>query len=406
MAGQGERGTEMARCEHGGDTLSFQEKFGAPPIDFSANINPLGMSPRTLSAARDALARADRYPDPACRRLRAALAARSGIDAAHIRCGNGAADLIYRLCLAERPNRVLVCTPTFSEYEHAARAAGAEIVRYELPESRGFAADQGLIDAIEPGIDMVFICEPNNPTGLLSETSVLRGLRLRCRELGVRLVVDECFAGFARGSVTDPVPSMEPFVEKMPGLVVLSAFTKLYGMAGLRLGYLMCSDEELLARLDAVGQPWSVSSIAEEAGIAALGDDSYVGRALDLVGKERPRLSAALASFGCEVWPSGANYLLLFCPIPGMCDRLAELGVMVRDCSNYPGLREGYLRVAVRTPQENDCLIVAMSSAVASAREEGLELLPAPELPDWWSGVRSWGSWRAVDESGYGAGMR
>lgn len=379
-------GASMPGLRHGGDTLAYRERFGRDPLDFSANTNPLGMSPAARVAAGEALSTADRYPDPVCRELRCALSRETGVEARHIRCGNGAADLLFRLCYALRPRRVLLCAPTFSEYEHAVRAAGAQIEFYVLGELNGLALDQGVLERIVPGIDMVFVCEPNNPTGLLSDRSVLRGLRLRCRETGARLVVDECFAGFCRASSADPMPTMTPFVERMPELVILRAFTKLYGMAGLRLGYLMCSDEGLLSNLDAAGQPWPVSSVAQAAGVAALGDATYIDKTLALVSAERARLSAALAEAGCDVWPSRANYLLLFCPVAGICDAMAEAGVMVRDCSGYRGLREGYVRMAVRTPGEDDRLAAAFAGRIQDAVGRGISLLRRPDLPAWWQG--------------------
>ncbi|MBS5451214.1 MAG: aminotransferase class I/II-fold pyridoxal phosphate-dependent enzyme [Coriobacteriia bacterium] len=351
---------------HGGDVVTYRERFGREPLDFSANSNPLGMSPAARIAAADALHEADRYPDPLCRELRAALATRTGVSVDHVICGNGAADLIWRLVLALRPCRALVCAPTFSEYESALRATSGGsclVVRHELSRAEGFALTGRLLDDITPDTDVVFLCVPNNPTGLVPPRALLEAALARCEECGALLVVDECFNGF----LPDPdAASMRGLVEAHPHLLVLGAFTKLYGMAGLRLGWALCSDEPLLSAMRAAGQAWPVSNVAQAAGVAALSDDAFIAKTRVLVAEERPRLAEGLRAAGCTVYPGQANYLFFEAPVPDLCDRLASRGILIRDCANYPGLRPGDCRVAVRTPIENDALLRAVRDAVGA----------------------------------------
>ena len=361
----------MPRTAHGGDVATYREHFGADPLDFSANSNPLGMSPAARIAAADALRESDRYPDPRCRELRAALAGCTGVAADHVICGNGAADLIWRLALALRPRRALVCAPTFSEYEAALRATAApgpgacRVVRHELRRAEGLALTEHVLDDVTPGTDVAFLCAPNNPTGLVPPRALLEAALARCEEVGALLVVDECFNGF----LSDPdAASLRGLVESHPRLLVLGAFTKLYGMAGLRLGWTLCSDEALLAAVGAAGQVWPVSNVAQAAGTAALSDDAFIARTRALVAKERPRLAAGLTQAGCTVYPGQANYLFFESPAPDLYDRLAARGVLIRDCANYPGLRPGDCRVAVRTPVENDALLRAVCEELAGFR--------------------------------------
>lgn len=353
-------GAAPALPPHGGDVWAYRAAYGREPLDFSANGNPLGPSPAALAAARAALAASGRYPDPVCRELRGALARACGVEEGSVICGAGASDVIWRLAAALAPRRALLCAPTFSEYESALVAHGCDVRRHALVREEGFALTPRICEDIAPGTDVVFLCEPNNPTGLASPRALVECVLARCDEVGALLVVDECFGGF----LPDPAAhTMQGLVEAHPRLFVLGAATKLYGLAGLRLGWGLCSDHALLARMRACGPAWPVSSVAQAAGVAALADADFLRATRELVARERPRLAAGLAALGCHVLPGQANYLFFRAPVPDLCARLARRGVMARDCANYPGLRPGDCRVAVRRPEENDVLLAAVAAA-------------------------------------------
>lgn len=184
----------MTQRMHGGDWAGYLQEYGHPPLDFSANISPLGIPESVRRAIIDAAAAADRYPDPLCRPLCKAIADRNNLPPQAVLCGNGAADLIYRLVLARRPKSALILSPTFTEYEAALRLADCRVKRYFAPD---FRVDKGFLEQIVPGVDvdMVFLCEPNNPTGLTTPPELLQILR-RCRAAGALLLVDECFSDF------------------------------------------------------------------------------------------------------------------------------------------------------------------------------------------------------------------
>lgn len=361
-------GPEMPKTRHGGAWEEYRERFGRDPLDFSANVNPLGMSPAARAAAIAAVDDAVRYPDPESRALVRAIAAHDHLDAACVEVGNGAADLIRRLAQALAPSRALVLAPTFSEYEDALVQQGCEVCRHVLTRREGFVPGERLLAAVTEGIDAVFVCEPNNPTGLCMGRDLLVALLRRCQEVGATLVVDECFSGF----LADPAAaSVRDLVEDSPDLVVLSAFTKLYGMAGLRLGYLLCSDSGLLARVRACGQSWPVSCVAQAAGAAALSDEAWVARARFVVAAQRKVLSRDLEELGLEVWPGQANYLMFHSDEPDLYGRLACRGIVIRDCSNYHGLAHGYYRVAVRTAEENHQLVETIGAVLREAPRKG-----------------------------------
>ena len=345
---------------HGGDWTGFLREYGREPLDFSANISPLGVPEGVQAALRAAASRADRYPDPLCRDLRAAIGAREGVSLEKVFCGNGAADLIFRIPLALRPRRALVTAPTFAEYEAALRTVGCAVERVSLFPEQNFRLERSVLQAITPETDLVFLCEPNNPTGVTTPRPLLAEILARCREMGIRLVVDECFGDL----LEDPAAhTMRSYLDDFPNLLILKAFTKLYAMAGVRLGYLLCGDRELLEAVALAGQPWAVSTLAQAAGMAALEEDGYVRRVRALVSRERAWLLERLGNLGLRVVPGEANYLLFWSEKP-LLEPMRRRGILLRDCGNYQGLEAGWYRTAVRTRQENERLLAALEECL------------------------------------------
>lgn len=346
---------------HGGDWAGYRAEFGCDALDFSANVSPLGLPAGVAAAITNALPTADRYPDPLCRELRAALAGAEGVPADWILCGNGAADLIFRLALAVRPRRALLPAPTFAEYEAALQTVGCAVQRVFLREENEFAVTEEFIDAVTTETDIVFLCQPNNPTGQMTPPALVERLVRRCAECGAVLVVDECFLDF--------LPDRDAWTAKQllrdaPQLVILKAFTKLYAMAGVRLGYALCGDAALLEKMRGAGQPWAVSSLAQAAGLAALQETAYAGAVRALIAEQRPRMAAGLRALGLRVMDGQANYLL-FRATPDFGEKLRRRGAVVRSCANYPGLDAAWYRTAVRTAEENTRLLQIMGEILA-----------------------------------------
>ena len=345
---------------HGGDWAGYRAEFGRDALDFSANVSPLGLPAGVAAAITAALPMADRYPDPLCRALRTKLAAAEGVDAAQILCGNGAADLIYRLALALRPRRALLPAPTFAEYAAALETVDCDVQRFLLREENDFAVTDGFVDAIDDSTDAVFLCQPNNPTGQITPLAMVQKLLRRCADCGAVLVVDECFLDFlaAREALT-----AKTALRDAPNLIILKAFTKLYAMAGVRLGYALCSDTALLAGMQAAGQPWAVSCLAQAAGLAALQESAYAEEVRALIEAERPRLAAGLRALGLYVIEGRANYLLFRAP-EALGAALRHKGAVLRSCGNYPGLDAGWYRTAVRTENENRQLLALLAETL------------------------------------------
>ena len=350
----------MLPYTHGGDILTAQTVCGGPVLDFSTNLNPLGMPPAVRRAAAEADAAP--YPDPLCRALVQAIAAHDGVGPEQVLCGGGAAELIFRLAFALRPRRALVAAPTFSEYEAAMNCVGCQVERYALDGAASFDLDEGILQAVVPGVELVFLCTPNNPTGRLISPGLLRRIARRCEDTGARLVVDECFLPLSDGGGAGLAPALAEF----PHLVLLRAFTKSYAMAGLRLGYGLSADGALLETLGRFGQPWSVSAPAQAAGTAALTCcPDWPERARTLVARERPALAAGLETLGCAVVPSQANYLLFQAEQAGdLKKKLLGKGILIRSCANYHNLGSRWYRVCVRDGEENRRLLAALKEVL------------------------------------------
>jgi len=339
----------MQKFEHGGDVYAGD----APEIDFSINTNPLGMPPAAVEAVRARTDEDVRYPDPRCRALTAALERRFSLPHGQVLCGSGSADLLFRLCAVLRPRDTLVTAPTFSEYARSALLCGGTVREYPLREADGWLAGEGFLSAITRETDLVCVCNPNNPTGRLFPEKWVAAVADRCEETGSVLLLDECFLPFTEGR------SALEMLDTHPRLLILRAFTKIYSMAGLRLGVLLGSDTALLAEIARFGAAWSVSTVAQRAGLAALGDESWIGRTRALVGAQRDLLTAALSAMGLTVYPADGNFLLVKAPFD-VDPPLRARGLWVRRCENFTGLDARYFRIGIRLPEENAVLIDAL----------------------------------------------
>jgi threonine-phosphate decarboxylase len=337
--------TRMSYKEHGGDIYRNQIQY-----DFSINVNPLGMPKGVVAALRDSIPSWSAYPDPECEALRKALAEHHGCGMDQIICGNGAAELIYQLVRALKPRKALIPVPTFSEYERALRTVDCMIEYYRLKAETDFHLEtEDFICRITSDTDVVFLCNPNNPNGLLMSKAEVRQIAKACREHHAVLVLDECFMELTDGGT-----------EALPEVVRIRAFTKTYAMAGLRLGYLILEEKELCDKIRAGMQPWAVSVPAMTAGLAALKEKEYLEKARSMIREEREYLTKELQNLGYRVFPSEANYILFYTEQKKLYERLLEQKILIRDCSNYEGLGDGYYRVCVKGREENAALVDAL----------------------------------------------
>lgn len=351
----------MMQYKHGGDIYSYAEQFpGKAVLDFSSNINPLGTPEPVQCAIRDAAAQCSHYPDPFCRQLTKALANKYRLAPEMIFCANGAADVFFRLADVLRPKKALLTAPTFSEYAAALSRQGCMVQYHALYPAEGFAVTERILDALKD-IDICFLCSPNNPTGCIIEPRLLHQIVRRCERENIWLAVDECFMDFV---VNGEQYTLLPYLQHFKRLIVVRAFTKIYAMPGVRLGWCASAAEGLSAQLYAVGQPWAVSVIAQACGQAALSMDGFEAYTANYIVPLRRQLVEELRNCGMSVFESQANYLLFYTDYHDLREKLLPHGIMLRDCSDYQGLSSGYFRIAVKNKEDNDYLIRKIQEAI------------------------------------------
>ena len=333
---------EQEGPRHGGRRREAALEYGMPReelMDFSASINPLGPPSGAVNAVRTAAAEMGHYPEEEPVALRTAVSEHLGVGYAEVVLGNGSSEIIYWLAAELAPRRVLIVEPTFSEYGRACRAAGAHCDSLLLAEGESFALD---VERLEPaGYDLVFVCNPNNPSGYFAPLEDMLRLWQRCRAAGTRLAVDEAFIDF-----TAPGQSLLA-AGLTPGLFIIRSFTKSHALAGLRLGCL-AAHSDFAARLRTRIPPWNINAFAQVAGLEALLDGSYLDRTRSRLEQARSSLFMGLMAMpGLEPLPSAANFIL--CRLERissaeLCDRLARTGILVRDCSSFMELGNRYIR--------------------------------------------------------------
>lgn len=320
---------------HGGDVYRNPIEY-----DFSINVNPLGMPLASIQAAHEGIVLTGRYPDYRAEQLCRAIAKAQNIPADRIIPGNGAAELLYVLGQTI-PEKALTIAPTFTGYAEAVAAGGGELT---------YASDeQELLAKMDDSIRLVFLCNPNNPTGTLFTREQILRVLAKAEAMQAYVCVDECFLPFLEAEASY---SMLPYLAKHPRLLVLRAFTKIYCMAGLRLGYLACGDTELQSRIRAKLQPWNTSIPAQMAGIAALSDTEYLAKTRENLQAERAYLVPRLRELVAEVYDGYGNFLL-FRDEPDLKERMLEVGVLIRACGDFEGLDDTYFRIGIRSHSEN-----------------------------------------------------
>lgn len=387
------------RYEHGGQVAKAAAELGVSRgriVDFSANLNPLGPPPKVIDALSAAVLDVSHYPEPESGTLKRELEVYHALPPGTVVVGNGASELIYAVARALRPRTALVADPTFSEYERAVVSTGGEVIsipawREDGSGLRRFFMDfDAVLNAINSHkCDLIFVCNPNNPTGTLIPPHFLEDLVGAARSVGAYLCIDESFLPFCSAggeallSKGDGGPAEISEEEKLSGVsralspgwrhaIILRSFTKVFAIPGARLGYLVASPD-VAKRVAAVREPWAVNCFALAAGLQCLKEHDYLlktRRAVALARRDLvQRLEAVDASLGGDVlrpFSSEANFILCRlgdrcrCDAGSLASAMAKKGILIRDCSNFPYLGSRYIRLAVRMPEENAVLARAL----------------------------------------------
>ncbi|MDE6844925.1 MAG: aminotransferase class I/II-fold pyridoxal phosphate-dependent enzyme [Lachnospiraceae bacterium] len=350
---------------HGGDIYRNRVK-----LDFSINVNPLGIPDAVRHALRDAVMMCGAYPDPEAEALREAVAAMLAVPEETLLFGNGASELFVAIMHGIRPKRTVIPVPSFYGYEYAAGTVDGEIIYYEMIREDGLYLTEDFYSVLTKDVEVLILANPNNPTGnLMSRETVIRILEY-CKERGIYVVLDECFIEFC-GRET----SMIPETARFDNLIIIRAFTKSFSIPGVRLGYLVCSDDALRRRIKRQLPEWNLSVFAQEAGRVCAGQTDFIAKTESYVRKEREYLVKGLRKLGYTVYPSEANFILLYCeevlcgkwkeePHEKLYDKLLAKGILIRDCENFRGLGRGYYRIAVKSREENDILLNMIATGI------------------------------------------
>lgn len=346
--------------EHGGDIYRRRVE-----LDFSVNINPLGMPESVRRALCAAVEKSVCYPDIRAGKLRRAAADWCGVAEEELVFGNGASELFLAVVHAVRPKKILIPVPSFYGYEHAA-AAGCETEFYPMRPEEGFRLTERILERINETVSLLFLANPNNPTGALVEPELMERIAAKCLACGVTLVVDECFLELTGKEDTY---SLKKKRAEYSNVILIRAFTKLFAMPGVRLGYAVCG-EKTAVRLRAQLPEWNLSVFAQEAGMAALEERMYVEHAVACIVEQRRYLEGVLRENGCTVYPSDACYLLFTSRLP-LYELFLERGILIRDCGNFRGLRQGFYRIAVKSPEENRRFAAAFSELAKKESDTG-----------------------------------
>lgn len=353
---------------HGGNIWPLLEKGISPAeiLDFSVDLNPLGPPPGWEAVLREGLQEAALYPDPAYRDLRQAIAATEGISPDRILPGNGTAELIHLITRRIKPARAAVAVPTFTEYERAVRADGGEVVPVLLREEEGFLPGP----APESSAQLLFLCNPNNPTGRIWPRERLLEWLEACHRQGITAVVDEAYLDFVEEKFR---ASAVQWLDRFPRLIVLRSMTKSFAVPGLRLGYLAAS-EKIVSELAGIQPPWPVNGPAALAGRWLAGQTGYLEqsrRRLRLFRKSLQEQLQGLPALRCL--PSESNFILCRLADPSwgaqqLAAVLADWGILIRSCDDFTGLeKDRFIRIAVRRPEQNERLLRGLKEVFSHA---------------------------------------
>lgn len=349
---------------HGSDLEKIEKIYGIRKEDitsFSANVNPLGISPKlreTLASHVDAITT---YPDREYTSLRSCIADYVGADMKNILVGNGSTELISLIIQIEHPKKAMIIGPTYSEYEREVKLGGGTTIYYPLRESDGFCIQpDDFISKLNESIDMLVICNPNNPTSTCITTKQMRHILDACKEHGIFVMVDETYVEFATD--VERVTAV-PLTKFYDNLIILRGTSKFFAAPGLRLGYAITGNRDLLKNLSTRQNPWSISSLAAIAGEIMFTDQDYIEQTRALISSERERMYNMLRFHpDYRVYEPSANFLLVKLlrddqTSEALFDKAIRRKMMIRDCSTFPFLDDRYIRFCIMSPEMNDKLM-------------------------------------------------
>ena len=323
-------------------------------VDFSISINPLGTPESVTEALYKAVELCGKYPDMEAENLKTAVAKMLSVPEEYLLFGNGASELLMAAAQGIKAKKTVIPVPSFYGYEYAAKAADSEIIYYEMKQENDFSITEDINSILIEDVELLFLANPNNPTGKLTDKESVKALLQHCKDKGIYVVLDECFIEFSGERF-----SMLTEIEEFDNLILIRAFTKIFSIPGVRLGYLICKNQSVLAKIAGQLPEWNLSCFAQEAGRICAKQTDFIRETQNYIEKERLFLEKGLLRKRFRIFPSKANFILLYSEEP-LYEKLLAKGILIRDCENFGGLGKGFYRLAVKSRKENEFLLENM----------------------------------------------
>ena len=361
---------------HGGNIYKiFREKNIDKILDYSSNINPYGLPENLKKEIFEKLFVLERYPDPDYIELREKIAEKNNLNIENIIVGNGATEIIFLFMKILSPKKVLIVSPTFGEYERAIKAStlandSLEINYFELKETENFVLNvKNLETELENNYDLLILCNPNNPTGQFLKLKKLEEILKICEQKNTKLFIDEAFVEFVEDWENESIINSE---ENKENLFVIRAFTKFFAIPGLRLGYGICFNNNLLKKMLEKKEPWSVNNIADLAGKTVLDDENYIQKTKEWIKDQKKYMYENLNKIeGLRAYKTEVNFILLKIEdnllkkgldVKNLRKKMLEKGILIRDASNFIYLNKHYFRLAIKDKLNNEKVIETLTS--------------------------------------------
>ena len=348
---------------HGSDLEKIEKIYGIKKediISFSANVNPLGISPKLKEGIKEHIDCITTYPDREYSELRGCIASYAGCETENVIVGNGSTELISLFVQIEHPKKALILGPTYSEYEREISLVGGKTIYYPLRDENDFVLDTtDFVSKLTEDIDLLIICNPNNPTGTAIDTHDMRKILDACMACHIFVMVDETYVEFAEDVSKISAVGL---TRTYGNIAILRGTSKFFAAPGLRLGYAICSNADLISEINKRKDPWTINSIAVVAGTLMFTDQEYINKTRALIGSERDRLYKLFAeSNRFKPYKPHGNFMLLKILEEGITsgdlfDKAIRKGLMIRDCSTFPYLGDNYIRFCFMNPSDNDTL--------------------------------------------------
>lgn len=342
---------------HGGNIYKLKRDNGIEVLDYSSNINPLGVPNSFKKAVIENFETLEKYPDIDYVELRTAIGDYNNCHIDNVVVGNGATEVLFLYMKAVKAKKVLIIAPTFAEYERAARAAGRDVKFFPL--SKDFSLNENMLLEFITDEDVVVMCNPNNPTGKFQNLEKIKKIADFLERKNKKLFIDEAFIEFV-----DDWKDKTAFLLKHKNIFILRALTKFFALPGVRLGYGLTYDESILDEIKNIREPWSVNGVAEIAGKTMLLDSLYIHETENWIKKEKLWFYEELCKIdNIEVTPTETNFILvklLNDNAKSFRKKMIENGVLVRDASNFMFLDESYIRLAIKDRKKNEQVLEAL----------------------------------------------